>query len=205
MTDSEFHLPDRGDLTEALRIAQRLGVISALDLEAEITHCERFAAAVPRGTSMLVDLGSGGGLPALVIAVLRPEISMVLVERREKRADLLRRQVIRLNLANQLTVECVDSDAHRSSGRLSGQFDAVTARSFGTPEATARAAAHYLRDGGTLVVSEPPGSTGDRWRVAEPEFTLQSLEHGIASLRWNTSTHDTGVSRETRSDQERHL
>ena len=91
------HSPDRGDLTAALRTAQRLGVISARDLDREITLCERFAAMVPRETTSLLDLGSGGGLPALVIAVHHPELKMILVERREKRADILRRQVARLN------------------------------------------------------------------------------------------------------------
>ena len=46
------HSPDRDDLTEALRIAQRLGVISATELDREITHCERFAAMVPREDSV---------------------------------------------------------------------------------------------------------------------------------------------------------
>ena len=176
------HSPDRDDLTEALRIAQRLGVISATDLDREITHCERFAAMVPRETVSLLDLGSGGGLPALVVAVLRPEIQMTLIERREKRADILRRQVARLNLGSRLEVICADTESHRVSGELAGHFDAVTARSFGSPEQTALAAAHYLKPGGLLVVSEPPGSSGDRWRAARPEFTLLAVEDGIAVL-----------------------
>lgn len=176
------HSPDRDDLAEALRIAQRLGVISATDLDREITHCERFAALVPRETVSLLDLGSGGGLPALVVAVLRPEIQMTLIERREKRADILRRQVARLNLGSRTQVICADTESHRVTGELAGHFDAVTARSFGSPEQTARAASHYLKLGGVLLVSEPPRSRGDRWGTTQPEFTLLTVEDGIAVL-----------------------
>ena len=175
--------PDQGDLTEALRIAQRLGVISARDLDREITHCERFAAMVPRGTVTLLDLGSGGGLPALVIAVHHPELKLTLVERREKRADILRRQVARLELSARVGVVCADTDTHQATGEWAGHFDVVTARSFGTPEQTARAAGHYLKPGGLLLVSEPPGSTGARWDSTRPEFTLGSVNGGIAVLR----------------------
>ena len=176
------HSPDRGDLTEALRIAQRLGVISASDLDHEITLCERFAAMVPRETASLLDLGSGGGLPALVIAVHHPELKMILVERREKRADILRRQVARLDLSPRVGVVCADTDTHHATGEWAGHFEVVTARSFGTPQQTTRAAGHYLKPGGLLLVSEPPGSTGARWDSTRPEFTLGSVDGGIAVL-----------------------
>ena len=179
------HSPDRDDLTEALRIAQRLGVISATDLDREITHCERFAAMVPRETESLLDLGSGGGLPALVVAVLRPEIEMTLIERREKRADILRRQVARLNLGSRTEVICAGTETHQVSGEFAGHFDAVTARSFGSPEQTARAAAHYLKLGGLLLVSEPPGSSGGRWSPCAAEHGLRFLavRQAIAQLQ----------------------
>ena len=187
MTSSDHSSPDRDELTEALRIAQRLGVISAQDLDAEIDHCSGFVTCVPRGTARLVDLGSGGGLPGLVIAVMRPDISITLVERREKRADVLRRQVARLGIESQVTVECADIDHHRASSILSGDFDLVTARSFGTPLQTAVAAAHYLHDHGTLLVSEPPNSSGERWREVGPTTGLHlvRVESGIAVLTKN--------------------
>lgn len=46
-----------------------------------------------------LDLGSGAGLPGLVIAAMRPEISVVLVELRRKRIDWLNRMIDVLDLA----------------------------------------------------------------------------------------------------------
>ncbi len=49
---------------------------------------------------------------------------------------------------------------------LDGQFDMVTARSFGPPAVTAECAARFLKVGGVLVVSEPPTERmEERWNA----------------------------------------
>lgn len=53
---------------------------------------------LPRETSPWLDLGSGAGFPGLVIAALRPELEVILVESRRKRADWLERAVAELGL-----------------------------------------------------------------------------------------------------------
>lgn len=55
---------------------------------------------VPRGTSRWLDLGSGAGFPGLVIAALRPEDEVILVESRRKRIDWLERMVSEMGLNN---------------------------------------------------------------------------------------------------------
>jgi 16S rRNA (guanine527-N7)-methyltransferase len=46
------------------------------------------------------------------------------------------------------------------------KFDLVTARSFGPPAVTAECAVRFLRVGGVLIISEPPGDRSDeRWSV----------------------------------------
>ncbi|MEZ5734439.1 MAG: 16S rRNA (guanine(527)-N(7))-methyltransferase RsmG [Novosphingobium sp.] len=53
---------------------------------------------VPRGTSPWLDLGTGAGLPGLVIAALRPECEVLMVESRAKRIEWLDRTRIALGL-----------------------------------------------------------------------------------------------------------
>ena len=55
-------------------------------------------------TGTVVDLGSGGGVPGLVIADARPDLRLVLVDRRATRTDHLRRLVGRLGLADRVEV-----------------------------------------------------------------------------------------------------
>ena len=55
---------------------------------------------------------------------------------------------------------------------MRGTFDLVTARSFAPPAATAECAAPMLKQGGALVVSEPPDALGaNRW----PDVALATL------------------------------
>jgi 16S rRNA (guanine527-N7)-methyltransferase len=54
--------------------------------------------SVPRETSPWLDLGTGAGFPGLVIAALRPEMEVVLVESRKKRVDWLVRAAAELDL-----------------------------------------------------------------------------------------------------------
>ena len=57
-------------------------------------------ALVPRGTSPWLDLGTGAGFPGLVIAAMKPEATVALVESRKKRVDWLVRAAIELELPN---------------------------------------------------------------------------------------------------------
>lgn len=113
-----------------------------------------------------VDLGSGAGLPALVLAVAFPETTWTLIERRAGRTDLLRRAVHRLELLDRVDVITGDA-AIVGWTDLRGKADWVTARSFGTPGDTAEVAAPLLRAGGSLLVSEPIDSKLEtRWPSA---------------------------------------
>lgn len=53
---------------------------------------------VPRETSLWLDLGSGAGLPGLIVAAIRPEWQVVLVESRRKRIDWLTRMAGEMGL-----------------------------------------------------------------------------------------------------------
>lgn len=149
-------------LLAALAAIQERGAIGgATHLGEAIEHAEQFVAMIPMEARNLVDLGSGGGLPGLVIACRRPDLDVVLVERRRSRADLLRRAATALEFAGRVTV--LDEDVSAVAGRQPRFFDVATARSFAAPPVTARWAAALLRPGGRLIVSEPPTDEPSRW------------------------------------------
>ena len=156
-------------LTETLRSAQRLGFLGAAPIEDAIEHARGYLPAVGPLTagSRLADLGSGGGLPGLVLAIAHPEVDVVLIDRRQKRTDFLERAIRRLGTTN-AAVWCRDvADVARSveSGEIA-PFDAVTARGFGPPATTLTLATRLLAGspGARIVISEPPA--GDRWDPA---------------------------------------
>lgn len=153
-------------LLETLRLAQRFGVLGSRPVEEAVAHARAFTDALEPVHGRVVDLGAGGGLPGLVVAVEREDLEVVLIDRRQKRTDLLQRAVTKLQLDGRVAVVC--DDARRLPVLYPGGFHGVTARGFGPPEVTLAVAAACLAPGGLIVISEPP--TGDRW---DPELILR--------------------------------
>ena len=173
------------DCAEILAEGIRSGQIGG-NIDAQCEHALDFAAfggGAEAFSGHVADLGSGVGLPALVLALSFDDTSWTLIERRSGRTDLLRRAVRRLGLSDR--VEVVADDAaivgwseHRS------RADFVTARSFGPPALTAEVAAPLLRPGGSLLTSEPRGgSVAARW----PEDALVRMGLELVEV-WDTST-----------------
>ena len=151
-------------LLEVLERARRLGVLGPGPVLDHVDHTEGFIAAIadlPDG-SLLVDLGSGGGVPGLVIAEARPDLRVVLLDSLERRVALLAEAVVAMQWQGRVITELARAEDTGRSTLWRGQADAVTARSFGPPATVAECAAPLLRVGGILVVSEPPEET-DRW------------------------------------------
>ena len=85
-------------LLETLRDAQRFGFFGARPIEEAAEHALGFVRAIGPldAEAAIIDLGSGGGLPGLIVADAYPDALITLVDRREKRTDFLRRAVRRL-------------------------------------------------------------------------------------------------------------
>ena len=167
-------------LLAALAAVQARGAIGESSLTIAVAHADGFVRVLPAGARRLVDLGSGGGLPGLVIAVRRPDLAITLVERRHTRADLLRRAVATLALGERVTV--VADDVRQLALTDPRAFDVVTARSFAAPPVTAHWASALLVPGGILVVSEPPLDDPHRWPPALLErcgLTDQGRDQGV--------------------------
>jgi 16S rRNA (guanine527-N7)-methyltransferase len=170
-------------LLETLRDAQRLGLLGDRPIEEAAAHSMAFVEAIgdlPRG-ARIVDLGSGGGLPGLVLAHEYPDAEILLVDRRQKRTDFLERAVRRLGWAH-VVVRCDDVSTLRGEPA----FDVVTARGFGPPAPTLRIAAELVAATGRIVISEPP--SGDRWPVELlRDLGLSSVRQGAVRVfrRWS--------------------
>jgi 16S rRNA G527 N7-methylase RsmG len=173
-------MTDDSPLITALETIQQRGAIGERSLAAAVEHADRFVRLVPDDSQRLIDLGSGGGLPALVIAWRRRDLAVTMVERRAARSDLLRRAVSVLQLRAQVTV--LTCDVNEVCTALPRHFDVVTARSFADPATVVSAADRLLSTDGTLLVSEAPTDRTAIW---------------VASLR-GLDLHDHGVDQRIR-------
>ncbi len=177
-------MPDH-DLIKVLREAQRIGIIGPTDVEVELAHARQYVPGIPPDARDVVDLGSGAGLPGLVIAHDCPALHVLLVERRAKRTDFLRRAVGALNMRARAQVTGDDVERLLSRPGHVSRYDVVSARAFGPPESTLHFASRLLRPGGVVLVSLPPG--GDLGPLArataryDGEITLLP-GHQVASV-----------------------
>lgn len=152
-------------LTDVLEEAKHLGFLGPGPVQDHLAHAQELIELLDGPPSCYLDLGSGGGLPGLVLATSFPAAHGVLLDASDRRTAFLERAVRSLEFPNCEVVTARAEDEGRDP-RLRGQFDLVVARSFGPPAVVAECAAPFLAVGGTLVVSEPPASAGDRWPAA---------------------------------------
>lgn len=103
---------------------------------ADSAQLVRFA---PRPDSSWLDIGSGAGLPGLVIAILT-EGPVTLVEPRKLRANFLERTTETLGLGRRVTVRAAKAE------RIAGRFDVITARAVAPVEILLRLSHHLSTD-----------------------------------------------------------
>jgi 16S rRNA (guanine527-N7)-methyltransferase len=155
-------------LDEVLRQAQDLGFLGPGPLGTQRRHAEglaelSLAGPGPGEDTRFLDLGSGGGLPGLVVALHSPALRGTLLDSQHRRTAFLETAVEDLGLADRIQVltgraEDVARDpAHREG------YGLVTSRGFARPAVTAECAVAFLSPAGRLVVSEPPDPDPARW------------------------------------------
>ena len=125
------------------------GLIGPLELprlwSRHILNCAIVAPLLRPGR--VGDVGSGAGLPGLVLAIARPDVSFVLIEPMERRVAWLSEQVAELGLDNVMVLRARAEDA-----RIDDPLDQVTARAVSAFRKLLPLTAPLLRDGGELVL-----------------------------------------------------
>lgn len=160
-TASEEH--GRARLMSVLERSRTLGFLGPGPLMFHVEHALDFLVAGELRGDVL-DLGCGGGVPGLVLALERPSLRFTLLDAMERRCRFLRSAVEELELTGRVDVLCGRAEElAREPGRR-GVYGTVVARSFGPPAVTAECGVGFLQGAGSrMLVSEPPASTGDRW------------------------------------------
>ena len=148
-----------------------------------VEHSSAFLPPLVGVSGTVVDLGSGGGVPGLVIGWMRPDLHLVLVDRRATRTDHLRRLVHRLGVQDR--VDVLTTDAAALPRLLGAPVDAVVSRGFGPPHEVLTVATPILGLDGLLIIAEPPDEH-DRWTHAIGATALARMpwpDRRVAVLR----------------------
>ena len=129
------------------RRGEELGLIGPLELprlwSRHIINCALVAPLLRPGTTG--DVGSGAGLPGLVLAIARPDVQLVLIEPMERRVDWLLSESADLGLDNVTVIRARAEEAPQES------LDQVTARAVTALSKLIPVTAPLLRRGGEMV------------------------------------------------------
>jgi 16S rRNA (guanine527-N7)-methyltransferase len=110
-------------------------------------HILNSAVIAPLFSGRVGDVGSGAGLPGLVLAIARPDVDWVLIEPMERRVAWLSEQVDSLGLSNVEVLRARAEDWKRGP-----VLDAVTARAVSALRTLVPITAPLVRDGGELIL-----------------------------------------------------
>ncbi len=135
---------------------EELGLIGPLELPRlwtrHMINCALLAPLITPGR--VGDIGSGAGLPGIVLAIIRPEVEFVLIEPMERRVHWLNSQVEELGLSN---VEVVRARAEEA--RTLPLFDQVTARAVSALSKLIPMTRPLVRSSGELLFLKGAGVT----------------------------------------------
>jgi 16S rRNA (guanine527-N7)-methyltransferase len=104
---------------------------------------------LPKETFRLVDVGSGGGVPGVILAIARPDAKVVLLEATKKKAAFLQEVVTKLELAN---VKVLPERAETAArGELRESRDVAVARAVGAMDFLVEWCLPLVKKGGVML------------------------------------------------------
>jgi 16S rRNA (guanine527-N7)-methyltransferase len=153
----------------AIRDPKEMLVKHLLDSLSVIAH-------LPEGR--LLDVGTGGGLPGFVIAIVQPERQCVLLDSNGKKIRFLRQMTADMKMPNVLPVQARIEDPQTLSDL--GVFDVVTSRAFASLSDFVRDCSVYLQPNATLaamkgLIPSDEMANLDQWQQETIELVVPSL------------------------------
>lgn len=111
---------------------------------------------LPTGAHTLADVGTGGGVPGIPLAIVRPDVRVMLIESTKKKAVFLRETIAQLGLTN-TTVDDRRAEVIGGSGSKSREaFDVVVVRAVATMIWLVEWCLPLVKPGGRMLAMKGP-------------------------------------------------
>ena len=149
--------------------------------ERHIFNCLPVTQLLPQGSS-LFDIGSGAGLPGIVIALARPDLKVTLIEPLERRVEFLNEAVAAI-AAGGVEIEVIRGRAQD----VKKSADFVTARAVAPMEKLKKMSWHMVKTGGSLLAMKGESAASEMVGIKGAELheiKLEGIELGrVISVR----------------------
>ncbi|MDO4718585.1 MAG: 16S rRNA (guanine(527)-N(7))-methyltransferase RsmG [Propionibacteriaceae bacterium] len=153
--------------------------------ERHILNSLALVELIPEGLN-LVDVGSGAGLPGLPLAIVRPDLTVTLMEPLLRRSDFLSQAVEELGCQDQVRVVRVRAEDSKET------FKAVTCRAVAPLDKLLRWCTPLIALGGALYALKG-SSAADEVAAARKQLTKARLRAEVRSARAHVKAEATNV------------
>lgn len=169
-------------LDELLRWNQSINLTAITDRnEALVKHLVDALTLLPllRGDEILLDMGSGGGLPGLPLKIVRPGLDLTSVDAVAKKISFQKHIIRSFGLTGVVARHGRLEELGREP-TLAGHFDLVVARAFASLADCLRLARPFLRPGGRLIAMKGPEGEKEllaaKQEIRSAGFVLQRID-----------------------------
>lgn len=132
---------------------------------------------LPQGR--LLDIGTGGGMPGMIIALCQPERQCVLLDSNGKKIRFLKQFIADLKLQNVIAVQTRVED--QDSIQELGQFDVITSRAFASLTDFVKASAPYMHEK-SIIASMKGLVPDDEIAQLKNDFSCEIIELHVPRL-----------------------
>ena len=177
---------------------QRINLVSRKDIERLWPH-HIWPSILPLtvvdipANSKILDIGSGGGLPAIPVKIMRPDLQILMIDSIRKKCFFLKDAIAALEL-NHITVMNERVEALHTASELIAQFDIVTARAVGPSKRLIDYGRPFLKSPARFILWKGSSDIADLQSTAEEmgfNYTIhtlsseqQLLSPKLPELRW---------------------
>jgi 16S rRNA (guanine527-N7)-methyltransferase len=147
----------------------------------DILDCEPILEHINPSQKVL-DIGSGAGLPGLIIAINQPKTQITMSEKNKKKAYFIRKMIRTLQLTNATIID----KATTPNLITQNKFDVITARALATAPTIIKMSHHLLNKGGKFVLMKG---------------ALEKINEEVAQLdnnKYSYTIHKTNISNTNR-------
>ena len=150
-------------------------------VSSDILDCETMLEHI-NSPQKVLDIGSGAGLPGLIIAINQPKTQITMSEKNKKKAYFIRKMIRTLQLTNATILD----KATTPNLITENKFDVITARALATAPTIIKMSHHLLNKGGKFVLMKG---------------ALEKINEEVAQLdnnKYSYTIHKTNISNKNR-------
>ena len=150
-------------------------------VSSDILDCETILEHI-NSSQKVLDIGSGAGLPGLIIAINQPKTQITMSEKNKKKAYFIRKMIRTLQLTNATILD----KATTPNLKTENKFDVITARALATAPTIIKMSHHLLNKGGKFVLMKG---------------ALEKINEEVAQLdnnKYSYTIHKTNISNTNR-------